>query len=207
MTASEISDLEEKLGLAFPPGVNAFLKNIGQLPSRVSKEGDVLRDANAVLELNASLRTEGFYQHKWPAEFFAIGSDPGGCIYFFDLRTAQAPVFFADYDYHDISDFQKLADTPEDFVAYVRQMDSDREEQERRISPAPTAKNILAAVKGDSRGRVHMITLLSSPTELERWWLDEVGWNADEPSMEAAINKRLEFLVKRAKENGWETRK
>ncbi len=196
--------MEQSLGLRFPQAVSTFLRNIGQLPARVLQEGDVLGGPEAVLALNTRLRTEGFYHLKWLPEFFAIGSDPGDCIYFFDLRTPQAPVLFADYNHDDISEFEKLADTPEGFMLYVREMVRDWEEQERRTPPAPSARNILAAVQGDSTRLVQRIVLLSSPAELEKWWLDEVGWQAGEKTIDAAVNRRLEFLIKRAKENGWE---
>jgi hypothetical protein len=204
MTSSEISDIEQMLSLCFPSGVHTFLGNISKLPSQALQEGDVLQDPKAVLELNTRLRAEGFYHLKWPPEFFAIGSDPGGCIYFFDLRVPQASVFFADYNYDDISDFKKLSATPEEFVIYVREMVRDWEEQERRIPPAPSAGNILAVAQGDSKRLVQKIVALSSQSELVRWWLDEVGWNADEQTIDAAISRRLEFLRRRAKENGWE---
>lgn len=203
MTESDISDIEQGLGLRFPPSLHTFLRNIGQLPSRALQEGVVLQDPNAIRELNTRLRTKGYYHLDWLPEFLAIGTDPGDCIYFFDLRAPQAPVVFADHDDDEISDFERLSDTPDEFVVYVREMVRDWEDQERRIPPAPTAKNIFAAVKGDSKQRVQKIAQLSSPTELERWWLDEVGWNAEEPIIDAAIGRRLEFLVRRAKENGW----
>ncbi len=204
MTTTGISDMEQRLGLRFPQAVKTFLRNIGQLPPRVLEEAEVLQTREAILALNSRLRTEGFYHLKWPPEFFAIGSDPGGCIYLFDLRTPQAPVLFADYDDDDISEFKKLADTPEGFVVYLREMVRDWEEQERRIPPAPSARNILAAVQGDLKGLVRKIVLLSTPAELETWWLEEVGWHADEKTIDAAVNQRLEFLINRAKERGWE---
>ena len=93
----------------------------------------------------------------------AIGADPGDNFYCFDLRNPKAPVFFTDHDCDDIADFEKLASSPQKFVVYVQKMVRDSEKQASTILPEPTAKHILAVVKGDSKARVEKIAQLSSP--------------------------------------------
>ena len=204
MTADEIANIEGALDLKFPSSVLRFLGSISDLPTRALREAVVLQEPAAFLELNIRLRKEGFYHIEWPPSFFAVGTDPGNCTYFIDLRSPHAPVFFADYDYDDISEFKMLAENPERFALYIREIVAEWEEEERRAAQTPTAANILSSLQGDSKSRILKIVLLSNSGELERWWLDDVGWNADEPTVERATRSRLDFLITRAKSNGWD---
>jgi hypothetical protein len=52
---------------------------------------------------------------------------------------------------------------------------------------------------------IRRIAALCSRRELDDWWEREIGWSEDSESILRKASARHTELVKRAKENGWET--
>jgi hypothetical protein len=51
---------------------------------------------------------------------------------------------------------------------------------------------------------IRKIAELCSKRELEEWWDREIGWSADTHLVTSKAKSRLDELLKRAKESGWE---
>jgi hypothetical protein len=52
---------------------------------------------------------------------------------------------------------------------------------------------------------IRKIAELCSPRELDEWWNREVGWSPDKNLIVAKARNRLDQLLNRAKQSGWET--
>jgi hypothetical protein len=52
---------------------------------------------------------------------------------------------------------------------------------------------------------IRKIAALCSPRELDDWWQREIGWSKDLEMIHGKASARYAELLKRAKENGWET--
>lgn len=61
-------------------------------------QSDVHTDAQHVIDLNDELRTTGFSGDPWPDEYVALGTDPGGNVYFMDTREPDLPIFLANHE-------------------------------------------------------------------------------------------------------------
>ena len=133
MNADEIKSVESALNLDLPKNLRDFLSALDHLPQRLFREGAVLRFSKDIIELNRRLRAVGYYHLPWLTYFLAVGSDPGDCIYYFDLSTVSCAVFFADHDLDDFCEYKMLAPTPEDFTLYLHQMLQDWERQDAEV--------------------------------------------------------------------------
>lgn len=51
---------------------------------------------------------------------------------------------------------------------------------------------------------IRKIAELCSSRELDEWWSREIGWSPDMNLIVAKARSRLDQLLKRAKEDGWE---
>lgn len=133
MNTEDISSIAGTLHLDLPRSMQDFLLALDSLPERIFREGDVLRTSEDIIKLNNRLRAAGYYHLPWLNHFFAIGSDPGDCIYYFDLSAASCPVFLADHDFDEVCDYEQLAQSPEDFVLYLHRMIADWERQDAAV--------------------------------------------------------------------------
>ncbi len=131
MTEADIIAIEKLLRTELPGSVRQFLLHPEAIPPIVRQ--DFFDDPRTLVSRNLELRQNGYYHLTWSKDFFAVGHDPGDCVYYFDLGAPGAPVYFADYDYDDAADFKKLADSPADFTAYLVRFGDDFEKQEGRI--------------------------------------------------------------------------
>jgi hypothetical protein len=130
MNTSDIASIEGQLNLNLPAKLREFFLAVDRLPERLFQEGDLVKSPQGIIELNRRLRATGYYHLPWLDHFLAVGSDPGDCIYYFDLSSPSSPVFFADHDFDDVADYKRLAETPDDFVIYLHQMLRDWEKQD-----------------------------------------------------------------------------
>lgn len=133
MNAEDITSIASALNLDLPKSLRDFLSDLDRLPERIFREGDVLRSPEDIIKLNNRLRAAGYYHLPWLKHFLAIGSDPGDCVYYFDLSTASYPVFFADHDVDDVCEYKMLAQTPEDFVLYLHRKLQDWAAQDAEV--------------------------------------------------------------------------
>lgn len=133
MDTSDIEQIRLSLSLNIPEDVRSFLSEIENLPGRILEEGDVIGDPSKLVALNQRLRTEGYYHLEWKEQFLAVGTDPGDCVYFFDLQKSPVPAVFADHDCDDVEDFEKLADTPSEFREYLFELSKDWDRQDLEI--------------------------------------------------------------------------
>ena len=53
---------------------------------------------------------------------------------------------------------------------------------------------------------IRTIANLCSRRELDEWWQREIGWSHDHDSVVSKARKRLDELLERAKQSGWETK-
>jgi hypothetical protein len=51
---------------------------------------------------------------------------------------------------------------------------------------------------------IRKIAELSSHRELDEWWQREIGWSPDRHSVVSKARIRLDELLQRAKDSGWE---
>jgi len=51
---------------------------------------------------------------------------------------------------------------------------------------------------------IRKIGELSSETELDEWWAKTIGWSNDRALVVSKATERLEELLRRAKDSGWE---
>ena len=93
-----------------------------QVPDQIFRERDLLRSSQEIIALNVRLRRDGYYHLPWFARFLAVGSDPGGCVYYFDLGRSGPPVFLADHDFHNVADYRDLAPDPGGFAIFLRDL-------------------------------------------------------------------------------------
>ncbi len=54
---------------------------------------------------------------------------------------------------------------------------------------------------------IRRIAELCSRRELDEWWQREIGWAPDPHSIISKAQMRLDELLQRAKQGGWETRR
>ena len=130
MNADEIKSVESALNLDLPKNLRDFFLALDHLPQRLFREGAVMQSSINIIALNRRLRAAGYYHLPWVTHFLALGSDPGDCIYYFDLSTASCAVFSADHDFDDVREYKILAPTPEDFILYLHRMLQDWERQD-----------------------------------------------------------------------------
>jgi hypothetical protein len=130
MTEADIVTIEKLLGTELPGAVRQFLLHPEAIPPIVRQ--DFFDNPRTLVSRNLELRQNGYYHLRWSKDFFAVGHDPGDCVYYFDLGDPGVSVYFADHDHDDPADFKKLAETPRDFTAYLVKLGDDFEEQERR---------------------------------------------------------------------------
>lgn len=131
MTSLDIITIQASLGIGLPDPVKQFLLHKDSIPAIL--QDDFFSDIGTLISKNVALRGHGYYHLPWPIYFFAVGNDPGDCVYYFDLSNQPCPVFFADHDYDDPSEFEKLADSPAEFIDYLKRLGEDFEQQEKNI--------------------------------------------------------------------------
>ncbi|MBC2606307.1 SMI1/KNR4 family protein [Pelagicoccus albus] len=122
MNGESIEMISSELSLTIPDEIKKFLAEVNHLPKRILEEKEILRDPAAVIALNKELRKEGYYHLPWFDHFFAIGSDPGHMIYYFDLSHDSPPAVLANHDYDCIYEYEILAHEPEMLVEYLKEM-------------------------------------------------------------------------------------
>ena len=57
---------------------------------------------------------------------------------------------------------------------------------------------------GGSDELIRKIAELCSRRELDEWWDSEIGWSPDRGSILAKARTRLDQLLRRARQSGWE---
>ena len=59
-------------------------------------------------------------------------------------------------------------------------------------------------VYGEADDLIRQIAELSSRQELDEWWEREIGWSPEGHSLLSKARVRLDELLRRAKQSGWE---
>jgi hypothetical protein len=131
MTKADITNIQAELGMDLPGPVKDFLLNRAAIPNIL--QDDFFSDAQALTSRNRQLRRGGYYHLPWGPNCLAVGTDPGDCVYYFDLGSPNYPAYFADHDFDDPADFKKLADSPKAFIAYLTKLAEDFEQQEKDV--------------------------------------------------------------------------
>ena len=100
MSEEDFIHIEAKLSITLP---NEYKEAILDYPFTTKFEHDVIenslmRSSKSVILMNLELRKNGFFNIDWPDSFFAIGNDSAGNNYFYDLRSPEAKLYYADHD-------------------------------------------------------------------------------------------------------------
>lgn len=127
------AEIEEQMGIDIPDAVRTFFDSIHRVPERFRIDRDVLCSASDIVNLNRRLRKDGYYHLPWHSHFLAFGSDPGDCIYYFDLESPNLSAYFADHDLDDISDYPIIAEHPEGLISYFENLLQNSTDRDRRI--------------------------------------------------------------------------
>jgi hypothetical protein len=133
MNEEAVRVIETELQLDLPTAIRTFLLKAGYLPQPVLDDGDVLNDPERIVALNRRLRRNGYYHFPWHDQYLAFGSDPGDCVYYFDLTSTDFPVLFANHDFDEVSEFKRLTDSPEALPSYFSELAQDWAAQDKQI--------------------------------------------------------------------------
>jgi hypothetical protein len=94
MTEAELERIEAELAVQLPAEYRAAMLGYS-IPACAGNDDTELWDnAPRLIELNRELRTGRYSIKPWPAEFFAVGRDAGGCSQALNLRDGS--VLWAD---------------------------------------------------------------------------------------------------------------
>jgi len=98
MTQEDIRELETFFGVTLPRDYRDLLLSYpAELPPVV--KGTELVDHPTVLkDQNTSLRDGPLWGVKWPPQFFAIGDDGSGNLFYIDTELNPSPVFVFDHE-------------------------------------------------------------------------------------------------------------
>ena len=93
---NELHALFARQHRAIPEQYASILNDVEVIPAWF--RSDVYTDPAQIIQLNKDLRASGFGGEPWPEEFIALGSDPGGNVYFTDASDSRFPVYLANHE-------------------------------------------------------------------------------------------------------------
>jgi hypothetical protein len=114
MTSDDVDRIERELQIELPASYRRLVEAF-PLPSYAGNvETAIWDDANRLIEYNRELRTGTRWVKPWPAHFYALGRDQGGCSQAIDLRTGD--LWWADRSHLDGPGSYKHAETFEQWA-------------------------------------------------------------------------------------------
>lgn len=94
MNSADFARIEEALRISLPLWYKSRLTSY-PFPS---EEPELFGSADEVIRQNEEYRKEGWFDFPWPAEFFILGEDGCGNVYFAHLEDDDPRIFIADHD-------------------------------------------------------------------------------------------------------------
>ncbi|MCM2257167.1 MAG: SMI1/KNR4 family protein [Vicinamibacteria bacterium] len=94
MTEPELALIEETLGIRLPEAYRQTMLAFPLPACAGNHDSELWDDAAELVKLNQELRAGRPHVKPWPAEYFALGTDAGGCTQ--ALSLSEGTVFWAD---------------------------------------------------------------------------------------------------------------
>ena len=136
MTIADIRRIEKELSVNLPEDYQQLLINYPFAEDSFATTCMVIRDAEALIDVNRSHTTHFLIHHRegrWVPQknHFMIGNDGGEEQYYLDLDDSECTVFRFDLETGELSTYAKgIAD----FKAKINQVDREVEEDEKRAA-------------------------------------------------------------------------
>jgi hypothetical protein len=122
MDVQQLDHVEHALAVTMPPEYRAIMLAYPFAPDSLAEELWLLDDPAELIEINLYYRNNGFFGIPWSTDYFAVGGDGLGNAHLLDLRSAPAPVLFADHETGEISPLASDTET------WRSMLDADLEE-------------------------------------------------------------------------------
>jgi hypothetical protein len=143
MKPVDVSRIESSLQITLPRDYRRLLEAFPLQAFAGNSDTAVWDDADRLVELNRELRGGGAGGvNPWPAYFFALGRDAGGCVQAIDLRTND--LWWADRSHLDAASSYKHRETFEQWAAeYFEGLKSDLEGEGGDAAASPQERAAL----------------------------------------------------------------
>jgi hypothetical protein len=117
MQQADIARIEQELNIQLPKAYKQVMLSFPIAAYAGNHETAFWDDADKLIELNLSLRKGGYCLTPWPARFYALGEDAGGCCSAIDLSDPDHGVFWFDRRIIDVTDDQRSDEKIDNWIA------------------------------------------------------------------------------------------
>ena len=116
MTNVELDQIETTFGIRLPSGYRTLMASGVFTMDEI--DNYILNDVGSVIGINKELRT-GEFSREWKPQWFIIGNDDCGNIYFIDVIEESSIVYLWDHETHQVEHFANSLDA---FLVQLQQI-------------------------------------------------------------------------------------
>ena len=160
MTPNDIARIESELGIELPEQYRLAVDPFPIPALRGNSEWMFWDNPDKLIALNNRLREGERFLDPWPARFFALGEDGGGCSDAIDLEDSEYGVFWFDRQHIDVGATER---SEEKIDAWIKRQVSDLEHdlEADGINPQGTPEEMHAILEKNSKGDCVSLLILA----------------------------------------------